>query len=68
VRDPPSSANGWPIAHDGHHARADAYVSLTVIASAFVVALGATIGDPLIGLRSRLSSCASPGNHGQRCD
>jgi divalent metal cation (Fe/Co/Zn/Cd) transporter len=35
---------------DGHHARADAYVSLAVIASAIVVALGAPIGDPLIGL------------------
>ncbi len=35
---------------DGHHARADAYVSLAVIASAVVVALGLDIGDPLIGL------------------
>ena len=35
---------------DGHHARADAYVSLAVIASATVVALGAPIGDPIIGL------------------
>ena len=35
---------------DGHHARADAYVSLAVIASAVVVALGAPIVDPLIGL------------------
>jgi divalent metal cation (Fe/Co/Zn/Cd) transporter len=35
---------------DGHHARADAYVSLAVIASAIVVALGAPIADPLIGL------------------
>jgi cation diffusion facilitator family transporter len=35
---------------DGHHARADAYVSLAVIASAAVVALGAPIADPLIGL------------------
>jgi cation diffusion facilitator family transporter len=35
---------------DGHHARADAYVSLAVIASAVVVALGAPIADPLIGL------------------
>jgi Co/Zn/Cd efflux system component len=35
---------------DGEHARADAYVSLTVIASAVVVALGAPIGDPIIGL------------------
>lgn len=35
---------------DGNHARADAYVSLTVIASALVVALGAPVADPLIGL------------------
>ena len=35
---------------DGNHARADAYVSLTVIASAVVVAIGAPIADPLIGL------------------
>ncbi|MGO8906425.1 MAG: cation diffusion facilitator family transporter [Solirubrobacteraceae bacterium] len=35
---------------DGHHARADAYVSLAVIASAIVVALGAPIADPLLGL------------------
>ena len=35
---------------DGHHARADAYVSLAVVASAAVVALGATVADPLIGL------------------
>ena len=35
---------------DGNHARADSYVSLAVIASAIVVALGAPIGDPLIGL------------------
>ncbi len=35
---------------DGHHARADAYVSLAVIASATVVALGAPIADLLIGL------------------
>lgn len=35
---------------DGNHARSDAYVSLAVIASAIVVALGAPIADPLIGL------------------
>ncbi len=35
---------------DGQHARADAYVSLAVIASALLVALGAPAGDPLIGL------------------
>ena len=35
---------------DGNHARADAYVSLAVIASALVVAAGVPIADPLIGL------------------
>jgi len=35
---------------DGAHARADAYVSLAVIGSAVVVAIGAPIADPLIGL------------------
>jgi cation diffusion facilitator family transporter len=35
---------------DGEHARADAYVSLGVVASAVVVAAGAPIADPLIGL------------------
>jgi cation diffusion facilitator family transporter len=35
---------------DGDHARADAYVSLAVIASAVAIALGAPILDPLIGL------------------
>ena len=35
---------------DGAHARADAYVSLAVIASALAVTAGAPIADPLIGL------------------
>ena len=35
---------------DGNHARADAYVSLAVIASAAVVAIGLPVADPLIGL------------------
>jgi cation diffusion facilitator family transporter len=35
---------------DGEHARVDAYVSLAVIASAVVIAAGAPILDPLIGL------------------
>jgi cation diffusion facilitator family transporter len=35
---------------DGDHARADSYVSLAVVASAVVIALGAPIADPLIGL------------------
>jgi len=35
---------------DGNHARTDGLVSLAVIASAIVVALGFKLGDPLIGL------------------
>ncbi len=35
---------------DGAHARADAYVSLAVVASATAVALGFQLADPLIGL------------------
>jgi cation diffusion facilitator family transporter len=35
---------------DGNHARADANVSLAVVLTAAVVALGAPIADPLIGL------------------
>lgn len=35
---------------DGNHARADAYVSLAVVASAGVVAIGLPIADALIGL------------------
>jgi len=35
---------------DGAHARADAYVSLAVVASAGVVAVGVPMADPLIGL------------------
>jgi cation diffusion facilitator family transporter len=35
---------------DGDHARADAYVSLAVVASAAAVAFGLDIADPLIGL------------------
>jgi cation diffusion facilitator family transporter len=35
---------------DGDHARADAYVSLAVVASAAVVALGLGVADALIGL------------------
>jgi cation diffusion facilitator family transporter len=35
---------------DGNHARIDGFVSLSVVASAIVVALGAGIGDPIIGL------------------
>jgi cation diffusion facilitator family transporter len=35
---------------DGAHARADAYVSLAVVASAAAVAVGLQVADPLIGL------------------
>jgi cation diffusion facilitator family transporter len=35
---------------DGTHARVDGFVSLGVVASAIVVALGARIGDPVVGL------------------
>ncbi|HEY0344138.1 MAG TPA: cation diffusion facilitator family transporter [Solirubrobacteraceae bacterium] len=35
---------------DGDHARADAYVSLAVVASAAAVAAGVQVADPLIGL------------------
>lgn len=35
---------------DGNHARIDGFVSLGVVASATVVALGAQIADPIIGL------------------
>jgi cation diffusion facilitator family transporter len=35
---------------DGNHARVDGLVSLAVVASAAVVALGLDVGDPLIGL------------------
>jgi cation diffusion facilitator family transporter len=42
--------NSPALVADGNHARADAYVSLAVIASAGAVALGAQLLDPLIGL------------------
>ena len=35
---------------DGYHARTDGFVSLGVVGSAIIVALGLNIGDPLIGL------------------
>jgi cation diffusion facilitator family transporter len=35
---------------DGAHARADAYVSLAVVASAGMIAVGVPVADPLIGL------------------
>jgi cation diffusion facilitator family transporter len=35
---------------DGHHARADALISLAVVGSAVFVTLGVEIADPLLGL------------------
>ena len=42
--------NSPALVADGAHARADAYVSLAVVASAAAVAAGADVADPLIGL------------------
>lgn len=42
--------NSPPLVADGYHARMDGLVSLSVVLSAIVVALGARIGDPIIGL------------------
>lgn len=44
------TADSAALLADGAHARADAYVSLAVVASAAVVALGLAIADPVIGL------------------
>ena len=35
---------------DGNHAKADGYVSLSVVAAAFFIWLGFTVADPIIGL------------------
>jgi len=35
---------------DGNHARVDGFVSLGVVASAILVAFGAQVADPIIGL------------------
>jgi len=42
--------NSPALVADGYHARTDGFVSLGVVGSAIVVALGLDIGDPLIGL------------------
>jgi cation diffusion facilitator family transporter len=42
--------NSPALVADGQHARADGIVSLGVVAGAALVALGATVADPLIGL------------------
>ncbi len=39
---------------DGAHARIDGFVSLSVVASAIVVGLGLSVGDPIIGLITTL--------------
>jgi cation diffusion facilitator family transporter len=42
--------NSPALVADGAHARADAYVSLAVVVSAAVVAVGLPVADPLVGL------------------
>ena len=42
--------NSAALIADGQHARVDGLVSLAVVASAAVVALGARLADPIIGL------------------
>jgi cation diffusion facilitator family transporter len=42
--------NSPALTADGNHARTDGLVSLAVVASAVVVALGFDLGDPIIGL------------------
>jgi cation diffusion facilitator family transporter len=42
--------NSPALVADGYHARTDGFVSLAVVASAVVVALGFELGDPIIGL------------------
>jgi divalent metal cation (Fe/Co/Zn/Cd) transporter len=42
--------NSPALVADGYHARTDGFVSLGVVASAGLVALGVEIADPLIGL------------------
>jgi hypothetical protein len=52
---------------DGDHARADAYVSLAVVASAATVALGVRSPTRSSAWPSPWSSCASPGTPGRPC-
>jgi len=42
--------NSPALVADGQHARVDGFVSLGVLASAAVVALGLSLADPIIGL------------------
>jgi divalent metal cation (Fe/Co/Zn/Cd) transporter len=42
--------NSSALVADGNHARTDGFVSLAVVASAIVVALGLNVADPIIGL------------------
>ena len=42
--------SGPALIADGNHARVDGFVSLGVLAAAALVALGASLADPIIGL------------------
>jgi divalent metal cation (Fe/Co/Zn/Cd) transporter len=42
--------NSPALVADGNHARVDGFVSLSVLASAAFVALGAPLADPIIGM------------------
>jgi len=50
---------------DGHHARADGYVSAGIIVSAAFIALGLPITVPIIASSSPASSCGRRGSPGQ---
>ncbi len=66
ARRPP--ADSPALIADGNHAAADAYVSLAVIASAIVVAIGAADRRSASSAwPSPWSSCASPGRAGTPC-
>jgi cation diffusion facilitator family transporter len=45
---------------DGAHARTDGFVSLSVVASAVLVALGLNVGDPVLGLHMTLVILRNP--------
>ena len=47
--------NSPALVADGYHARTDGLVSLGVVGSAIIVALGFELGDPLIGLAITLT-------------
>jgi len=58
--------NSPALVADGQHARVDGYVSLGVVASAAVVALGLHIADPIVGLLITLVILRSRGTRGGR--